>query len=180
MNVRMKSLTWYCIMVLLLLFAGPSFAGDTTETPPDSLDLKKVKFTIVDTLFVSELSGIRKRFKEPKTDKYRGLVLTVKVQKPAGQAVRLIAQDFSLHYRYGSKSDVARCNGISTFSKSQDVDRPMKLIVNVGSMTTGSSTTKATTFYTDLFFQNMEPDTRDLHLFLAQPIGASFTTKGWK
>ncbi len=66
------------------------------------------------------------------------------------------------------------------FSKSQDVDRPMKLIRNAGSMTTGTSTIKGSTFYMDLFFQNMEPDTRDLHLFVAQPVGASFSAKGWK
>jgi len=157
-------------------------ASAQAGTAPGVLDLKKVKIEIVGATFVKELTGVNNAvFKESNPSKYRGLVLTLKVQKPAGEELTLYCQDLVLHYRYGDKSDVARCYGISAFSVGNDVDRPMFLSPQgLASSSTGAATTKASVVYVDLFFQNMEPDTSELHLFVAQPIGASYKTDGWR
>jgi hypothetical protein len=49
-----------------------------------------------------------------------------------------------------------------------------------GQSTTGLATTKSGIVYIDVFFQNMEPNTSDLYLFMAQPTGAHYTSQGWK
>jgi hypothetical protein len=148
---------------------------------PDLVDLKKVNLAVVEAYFVTKLHGGVTRFEETKPDKYRGLVLTLKITKPAGEPLSLREADLVLHYRRGSSSDVARCFGLSGFSTSRDVDRPMSLHQNgTGMSETGPATTKAETIYVDVFFQYMESDTSELHLLVAQPVGASFTTKGWK
>jgi len=152
------------------------------KAPPDALDVTKAKFQIVGATFVTKVQGANAtRFEESQLDKFRGLILTVQVTKPAGEELTLFAQDFVLHYRFGDKTDVARCQGLSGFSGQMDVDRPMSLFANgIGRTTTGLSTTKLDTMYLDLFFQFMEPNTSDIHLFVAQPTGAWFQTNGWK
>mgnify|MGYP001047854635 CR=1 FL=1 len=152
------------------------------ESAPDVINLVKVKIQLVSDVFVKELKGVNASFAMGEdARKYRGLILTLKVEKPAGESVTLNAQDLVLHYRYGEKSDIAPCNGVSAFSVQRDLDRPMRLFRRGrGGSSTGASTIRATEVYVDLFFQYMEPDTSDLHLLVAQPIGASFKSKGWK
>lgn len=155
-----------------------ALAGNDKE-PPYLLSADDVKFEIVGASFVAKLQGLTNRFEENDLDKYRGLVVTVKITKPADEELTLVAQDLTLHYHFGESADVSRCQGISTFTKEKDVDRIMRFYNNVGSATTGTATTKLTTIYVDLFFQYMEPNTSDIHLFVARPADASYQTSGW-
>jgi len=170
--------------LLLVLAASLSIGARAQEMkPPEVTDLSKVSFQIVAAKFVSTLEGASgNRFQEPEAtmDQYRGLVLTVKITKPAGQELTVVAQDMTLHYRYGDNSDAARCFGLSTFSAAQDDDRAMSLLSQGwGRSTTGTNSTKLSVVYIDLFFQNMEPTTADMYLLVAQPTGAHFTSSGW-
>jgi len=178
MFVSARKLTLAVLLTLVAGFAAPAFAQD--ENPPDSVDMSKVKFQIVDATFVSNLQGTNANYKETQLDKYRGLVLTVKVTKQPGQPLTVICQDINIHYRFGESSDVAKCFGLSSFSAQQDEDRAMSLYsLGWGKSTTGTSTSKSGTVYFDVFFQNMEPETHDVHLFWGQSIGAVYTTHGW-
>jgi|GEM_PF-2303363 len=147
---------------------------------PGCFELQQARFKIVDVQFVAKLTGTDARFEQSQPDKYRGIVVTLQVTKPAGEPLTLYAQDFSLHYRFGDGFDVAPCQGISGFSRDHDVDRPMYLSASGRrSSSAGTSTRKASTVYIDLFFDGMEPTTSELHVLLAQPIMSSFTTGGW-
>ena len=157
----------------------PAQASGTGE-PPMAFNVKEVTIRIVSATFVSSLEGVNARYND-ESSKYRGLVLTVEVKKSADSVLTCFSQDFTLHYRYGNQSDIVRCVGMSTFSAQQDVDRPMTFFASgQGRAATGLSTTKLSTLYLDLFFQGLEPETSDVHLLVAQPIGASFKTTGWK
>lgn len=183
MMIRRQATSLFCAVAALTLFVQVASAQDraTAEAVPSVLDLKKVKIEIVDALFVKELKGVNADYKAKAEGKYRGMILVLKVQKPAGEELTLNAQDMVLHYRFGSQSDIAKCSGISTFSLGNDMDRPMTLFESGrGGATTGPSTIKASVIYIDLFFQFMEPDTSELYLLFAQPIGVSFKTAGWR
>lgn len=179
-----KRLATAMVVAFLVLAGGVSLSlaqQERANEPPLPLQIKDVQFRIVEATFVNKLETADARFEETELDLYRGLVLTVQVKKAAGSELTLVAQDFPLHYRYGAKSDVARCEGLSTFSKQEDVDRTMSLYPGgLGRSSTGLSTTKAGTIYVDMFFQFMEPDTSELYLFVAQPVGATFETTGWE
>ncbi len=172
------------IVAFLALAGGVSISlaqQERASEPPLALQVKDVQFRIVGATFVSKLQALNVRFSESKMDRYRGLVLTVEIKKAPGSELALVAQDLPLHYRYGTKSDVAQCQGLSTFSKQEDVDRAMSLYTQgLGRSSTGLSTTKAGIVYVDMFFQFMEPETSELHLFVAQPVGAAFETTGWE
>ncbi len=150
---------------------------------PGMIDPGKVKFQIVGAIYVTEFKGVNATFTESSEDisKYHGLILTVKIRKPADESITLNAQDLPLHYKYGDKSDIAPCMCISSFSVQQDVDRPMRFFkANRGNSTTGASTIRADEVYVDLFYMYMEPDTSELYLLVAQPAGAFFRSQGWK
>jgi len=148
---------------------------------PALLNPADTRFEIVDATFITELTGDNADYAEKKPDQYHALVATVKVTKPAGRALTLHPADFALHYRRASGDhDVAPCNGISTFSTDRGVDRTMSFFsAGFGSVSTGVTTQKSDVLYTDLFFQNMEPDTRELYLLVAQPVGAHLVVSGW-
>jgi len=166
------------LVLALGLFAVPAAAGEA----PGVADLGKTRFRMVDVLFVKELQATNASFKQKNPDKFRGMLLTVEVKKPAGQALTLYAQDFSLHYYYaGTKFDVAPCQGISAFSTTKDADRALRLSAQCRlSSNTGAATMRADTVYVDLFFDFFEPDTSELHLLIGQPVGMGFKTRGWK
>jgi hypothetical protein len=183
--MRTRRTTVLCFVTFaMVILATRSVLGQDKRAfkdVPKLLDLTNTKIEIVDTMFVKEMQGENARFEESEPSKFRGLLITIKVTKPAGQSLTIHAQDFVLHYKYGSSADVAKCYGLSTFSVQQSADRSMALYKQgIGARSTGPATAKADTLYADLFFQYMEPNTSELHLLVAQPIGANFLTKGWQ
>jgi len=162
--------------------AGDSYAAGEVSDIPMGTDMSKVKIEIVDEIYIKQLDAVNATFDMgDEADKYRGLVLTLRIHKPAGEELRLNAQDLCLHYRYGDKSDIAPCSGLSSFSTQKEMDRTMSLFKsNRGSSSTGTSTMKTDVLYVDIFFNYMEPDSSDLHLLVAQPVGAYYKSKGWK
>ncbi len=176
-------------LVLEALFVGSVLASSTVargasqaeSAIPGLLDLKDVKMEIAAVTFVKEYQGSNGTFRETQLDKYRGMVVTLAITKPAGEALALHAADLNLHYRHGSDYDVSPCHGVSGFSTQMDQDRDMLFIQRgFGKQTTKLASTGASKIYVDLFFENMEPDSSDMYLLVAQPIGASYQSKGWK
>jgi hypothetical protein len=183
MDVRRMAAATLSVFLALQLLAPAALADEKAASGPPLgvLDIKKVKIEILGVYFMKELKGVNASFKQNNDAKYRGMVMTVKVRKPAGEPLTLNAQDLVLHYSYGSSSDIAKCSGLSAFSTANDTDRPMALYAQgLGSQTTGAATTNGSVVYIDLFFQAMEQDTSDLHLLVAQPAGISFKADGWK
>jgi hypothetical protein len=165
----------------LLALSARSQSKYAEVRAPDVLDVGRLDISIVDAVFVKKLDAVNAQFEESKPDTFHGLVLTLKVEKPADDPLTLYGQDLSLHYRHGEKTDVLPCQGVSGFSSSLEVDRPMQLSQSgYVSSTTGVQTRKADAVYVDVFFQYLEPDTTDVHLLVAQPVGASFETDGWQ
>jgi len=176
---------WYVTIALCILACGALpcrvIAAETASSIPGAIDLSKVRFEIVKSMFVSKLEGINASYTENQPDKFRGLLLTVRITKPASAALTIHGPDLDLHYNHGNTYDVLNCQGLSSFSKSMDVDRPMRLwSTGIGSVATGTSTLDADTLYMDVFYQYLEPDTKDVYLMIAQPTGLHYTTTGWK
>lgn len=174
----------YVVMAVALALVGLGPAGQTWSEDtaiPGLVDLSRLKVEIASAVFLTSLDSDGAEFNETRPDQYRGLVVTVRLTKPAGSELTLHPADFSLHYRRaGGEYDVAPCHGISSFSTAAEVDRAMSFFSGGwGSVSTGASTLGADTVYADLFFQNMESDTRELHVLVAQPVGARFATPGW-
>jgi hypothetical protein len=169
-----------CILALAVL-PGRVARAEPASPIPGLIDLSKVHFEIVKSMFVNKLEGINASYTENQPEKFRGLVLTVRIAKPAGEALTIHGPDLDLHYNHGETYDVLNCQGLSGFSKSMDVDRPMRLwSTGIGSVTTGTSTLDADTLYMDVFYQYLESDTKDVYLMIAQPTGLHTTTSGWK
>ena len=169
-----------CILSLAAL-PGRVTAAETASSIPGSIDLSKVHFEIMKAVFVSKLEGINASYTENQPDKFRGLLLTVRITKPVSEALTIHGPDLDLHYNHGDTYDVLNCQGLSSFSKSLDVDRPMRLwSTGIGSVTTGTSTQDSDVLYMDVFYQYLEPDTKDVYLMIAQPTGLHYTTSGWK
>jgi hypothetical protein len=170
------------LVPLILGATGRASAGGDVSDIPQVIDMSKIKIEIVNALYVKKLDAANAKFDiGDEGNKYRGLVLTLRIQKPEGEELRLNAQDLSLHYRYGQESDIAPCNGVSTYSTQKDMDRTMSLFkVSRGTSATGTATTQASVVYVDLFFNYIEADTSDMYLLVAQPVGVHYKSSGWK
>lgn len=169
---------------LLALVLGVACVGKAEWTGakgvPGLLDLEGVTMEIVGAHFVKYYEGVNAVFEETEPETYRGLLLTVRIEKPAGRALTLHYPDVSLHYNWGDDYDVAPCNGISAFSTELQTDRPMTFSASGwGKATTGIATTDAEVVYVDFFFQNMEAETSDLYICIGQPQAGPFKTEGW-
>jgi hypothetical protein len=179
MKVTVTSFVNSALLTLAASVAMPVFAQN--PVPSDVVDLNKVRLKIVDAVFVTKLNSEKAQFEESKPRQYHGLIVTVRVMKTAGEKLALTCQDINLHYRYSQESDVASCYGLSNFTTQQSEDRFMSLYSQgYGTSTTEQAATLSDTVYVDVFFQKMEPQTRDLYLFISQPTGAHFTTPGWR
>ncbi|MDH7598198.1 MAG: hypothetical protein QHH07_01005 [Sedimentisphaerales bacterium] len=167
----------------ILLVSGLAQVGTrpASQPAPHTFPIGQMKVRIVGVTFVSRLEGSNLRYEETEPNKYRGLVLTLQITKPADSELTIWAPDLALHYRHGQNADVAVCYGLSGFSTQPDVDRQITFYrLGYGKVTTGMATTRAQTVYVDAFFQYMEPDVSELHLLIAQPVGASAATDGWQ
>ncbi|MFH1745652.1 MAG: hypothetical protein ABIG44_01275 [Planctomycetota bacterium] len=168
------------LVPVLVLATGMEQGQKETRPIPELLDTRNVSFEIVDMTFVTEYAGVANVYNCAEPDKLRGAVVTLRVKKTADKPLTLLAPDLSLHYYFGEKSDTVPCRGISGFSKDKDTDRPMQFFAgSYGRSTTGLATTKATVVYVDVFFDHLESDTSDVHLLVAQPVGASYSSSGW-
>jgi len=156
--------------------------GRRTRSAPGALDLRNLNIEVVGTRFVKELTAANASYRQPRPDKFRGLLLTVRIRKPRGRALILYTQDFSVHYTYaGTKFDVAPCQGISAFSTRRTANRPLRLSAQCRlSSSTDAAAMRADTVYVDLFFDFFERDTSELHLVVGRPVGAPLKTSGWK
>jgi hypothetical protein len=181
MSLRARCGVVSVVAVLLGLGAVAVSSQEAAPGIPALLDPAETRLEIVDATFVTELTGENVDYTENKPDQYHALVVTVKVTKPAGRVLTLYPADLALHYRRSSGDyDVAPCSGVSAFSTSPGIDRTMSFFpAGFGSVSTGVTTQKADVLYADLFFQNMEADTRDLYLLVAQPVGAHLVVSGW-
>jgi len=178
MNVNLRAATMTALLAMPAGLSMPAFSQN--RSPPDVFDLSSVKFEIVNATFVTKLDSAKAQFAETKPNQYHGLIVTVRITKEPGSQISLTCQDISLHYRFGDDSDVARCYGLSSYSTQLNEDRVMALYSQGwGKTTTGPATTQSGAAYVDVFFQNMEPTTRDLYLFMAQPTGAHYVSNGW-
>ncbi len=175
-TLRILLVTSLCVMASL-----PVAPEVGARSIPGLLDFSKLKIEIVAANFVTEYGGITSRYTTDKPEEHRGLVLTLRISKPADTPVKLHVADIALHYYYGNKYDVAPCKGVSSFSTELKTDRPMKFSkVGFGSTSTGIFSMQAGVVYVDLFFRSMEPNTGNLYLLIAQPVGISFKTEGYK
>jgi len=168
-------------MVLLgLVWAPWGSAQEADGKIPGLLDTRALQIEAIEAMYVTELQGSNASFKAMEPDKFRALVLTLRVTKPADTPLRLYAADLALHYIYGDNFDVIPCMGLSTFSASQNVDRPM-VLADRGylSAATSGQTQKASVIYLDAFFQGLEAESRDVHLLVARPTGSMLRTTGW-
>lgn len=171
----------------LLLFAAPvlftagnpaSATQDKGAALPGAIDVRAVSFEIEGAKFVEQITGLNGTFRHNEPDKFRGLVLTVRITKPAGVEFVLHPADFALHYYHGNIPDVAPCHGMSFFSQKREDERQLMFFQSgFGKMTSQS---ESRTVYLDLFFNGMEPDTGEMHLFVAQPVGARYVSSGWR
>ena len=175
------------LVVLLTLGIAVTTSAQHVEqkNAPDVLDLDRVGLRIVDVFYAKELKGVNASYEQKSPEKYRAILVTVEVTKPAGEELTLYAQDFSLHYYYTdegeTESDIAPCQGISVYSTSLKVDRPLYLSrQGRKSSTTGTASTKEETIYVDLFFDYFEPTTSEIYLMVARPVVAPFKTEGWQ
>lgn len=154
--------------------------GDDAQAP-GVFPAGACEMTIVGQAFVRELTAENAQFTESQADKYRGLVVTLKITKPADLPLTLHAQDLPLHYRYGDSYDVAICMGLSAFSTTANTERAMQLSSSAYvKSTTGTATTQAATVYVDAFYQYMEPAVSGLEVLVAQPVGAQAKSAGWR
>ncbi|MEE8580945.1 MAG: hypothetical protein V3T33_05075 [Myxococcota bacterium] len=171
------------VALAILCTTGIGSAEDATvpsRPVPTLLRLDQVAIQLVDARFVTEYEGTDNRYEAGEPDEYRAVVITLELTKQAGQKVVLSAPDLALHYYHGDSTDVLPCNGISGFSTERDTDRPMVLLERgYGRSVTGVATAKAEKVYVDVFFDYLEPDTTDLYLLLAQPVGGGYGTRGW-
>jgi len=148
----------------------------------------QVKMSIAEIRYTTEIQGMdgnRMKMPQDKQDKFRYAVVAIRVRKPAGMRLSLAAADLTIHYYHGTAIEAAPCEGISTFSTTLDVDRPMKLPRMQGpgwtKMTTGARATQASEVYFDAVFAMVEPDTREVWLCVGQPTTTQpYISKGWK
>ena len=148
------------------------------DSPPDMLVASELGIEIAGEQFVAEIQGVNSTLSNNSSE-YRILVLTLKITKSAGLPLTLEAPDWVLHYYYENGTDVAPCQGVSYFSTMAGADRPMR-VGNREKSSTQAATTASDEVYVDLLFGGMEASTGQMHLLLAQPIGASFNSNGYR
>jgi len=175
-RVRIAGLCGLCLAAVGGIALG---VAAVTKPAPRALDLNTVKMEIANAEFVTELEGQTSSYNAPDASEYRGVVLTVKVTKPAGTPLSIEAPDLSLHYYFGEDSDVVPCLGLSSFSTGLESDRAMALFNRgYGKTETQKYSTNAGTVYFDAFFTGLEPNVNDIYLFVGKPV-TSRHTEGW-
>ena len=158
-------------VALVFSVAARGQTSGATKVPAYSVDARSLTFTIVRAVFVQELEGCGAKFVEPKPEKYRGLVVTVRIAHTSAEFV-LRAQDFTLHYDWGRDAqDVAPCAGLSACSAKPDEQRDMVFCAHNINLSREVKPT-STECYVHMFFTDFEASTRQIRLHLATPVAA--------
>ena len=176
----------FAVIVAILAGAAGAGAADRRESPLVA-DLRRVNVEIADIAFVEEVAGIdgnNMRISPANKDKFRLALVTLRITKPPGEKLTLAAADLTLHYFHGEATEAAPCEGLSVFSTSREVDRPVKMPQHPGpgfvKQTTGTVSTQASTVYVDALFGYIEPTINDVWIAVAQPSTvAPFRSTGW-
>jgi hypothetical protein len=176
---KSRAIPILAMLVFLFSFVCGAQAGSKC---PLVVSLSDVKMEIVDVDFTDQVDEWE--LSEEMLEDYRLAVVTVRVEKAKGQSLTLAAADLTLHYFYGSDEEVAPCEGLSNFTKVEDVDRSMELPSTAGpgwvKQTTGTKSTESSVVYFDAVFSGIEPNTSKLWICLAQPTQTKpFETDGW-
>ena len=174
------------LAVATLLGAYAAVDADNRECPLIT-DLKRLKVEIASVAFVDEVAGIdgnSMKMNGQNKDRFRLAVVTLRIAKPPGEKLTLAAADLTLHYYHGENTEAAACEGLSVFSTSPDVDRPVKMPTHRGpgfvKQTTGTASTQASTLYVDALFAFVEPNINNMWIAVAQPAATTpFRTAGW-
>jgi hypothetical protein len=136
-----------------------------------------VTIDIARVAFLERVQGIDGNVREIPNDQRRTVfrygVVTLRVRKPIGLRYTLAAADLTLHYNRSDRSDWAPCDGLSSFSRSLDADRLMKLQDSQGpgwmKQATNSASTEASEVYIDALFPSMEKDVREIWICVSTP-----------
>lgn len=166
--------------------AGESQDGSVTGCPY-AVPLGQVEMEIVEIFFTDVVHGIdgnQMKLDDEKKEKFRLGVVAIKIIKPAGESLEIAAADLTLHYNHGDDTEAAPCEGLSGFSTTLDVDRPMKLSRVMGpgftKQATGARSTEASEIYVDATFAYLEPDIRECWICVGQPSTTEpYVAPGW-
>lgn len=140
------------------------------KVPAYGIDPKSATFTIVRAELVKELKGSHAKFVEPNPEKYRGVVITVKIADPPSEFV-LRNKDFTLHYQWGRNArSVAPCAGLSACSAQLHEERQIMLCTPNMNLSREFEP-REKECYIDLFFTEVEASVRQIKLhYLAMPV----------
>jgi len=164
-------------MILVFVSAACVFSQNQ---PPLIPNIKSVE--IVDCIFVDQYQC--ERYKVTVNPPYRAVILTLKIEKEAGEMLKFALADLTLHYYHGedgSSEEVAPCDAISTFSTVLDVDRTLKTSKCAPGWIkrdTGTRTSASSMVYVDVAFRQIEHNISKMWLCIASPV-ASTTTDGF-
>lgn len=183
---RMKPM-FLCVLAAMTCWLSFNPGTMLAQTPGGSASSERrecpltvessVKMEVTNIIFMDKLQGIGGRsltIPDDKHDQWRLGVVTIKITKPAGSRLTLAAADLTLHYYHGDKTEVAPCEGLSTFSLEDNVDRPVEFSPSMGpgfvKQTTGARATQESVIYLDAIFCFIEPDTTEIWVCVGRPI----------
>jgi len=166
----------------------PQPAAETRPCPLVGMG-NGVAIDIARVAFVERVVGIDGNDRRIPDDQRRSVfrygLITLRIRKPSGLRFTLAAADLTLHYNRAERSDWAPCDGLSTFSRSLDTERLMKLQDSQGpgwmKQTTNAAATDASEVYVDCLFPSMEKDVREIWICVSTPTAkAPFVSEGWQ
>ncbi len=177
-----RFLIWSPVVLLATLGA---VTAQTDRTCPAVVTLDRCRVAVENVQYMTKIEGGNLTMRENNPDKFRFALVTLRIDKPASQALTLHCADLTLHYRRdGEDYDVAPAEAMSSFSVSKDEDRTLDAHNSSGpgwmKSKTGLSARNATTIYADVVFAKIEEDTSRMWVCVAQPGDQSpYRTEGW-
>ncbi len=171
---------------LVLITAVVVLASQQSQQScPAVVPLTDCRVTIDSIQFPERVQEGAIDIREPDPSKYHFAVVTMRIDKPAGQQLVLPAADVTLHYRRGAGDtfDVAPCEALSAFSTTPEEDRKLDCFAGMGpgwvKSTTGAAATKASRVYVDAVFAKIERDITDTWICFGQPGSSRYRSSGW-
>ncbi len=171
--------------ILLATAIAVLASQQSQQSCPAVVSLADCRVTIHSVQFPERIQEGAIDIREPDPTKYHFALVTMRIDKPAGQQLVLPAADVTLHYRRGTGEafDVAPCEALSAFSVSPDEDRKLDCFAGMGpgwvKSTTGTATTQASHVYVDAVFAKVERDVTDTWICFGQPGSQRYRASGW-